>query len=105
MNIYGICKAVRCKAYNKEVVYMFGYGTFNLFNDNINIVCPVCEKIIVINRCGFLNCKYSCVGKMVENSKVKVVESSNRNIKKDIIDYFEIKNKIWIELKITVDRL
>jgi hypothetical protein len=45
------------------------------------------------------------VGKLIENDKIKIVESSNRNIKKDIIDYFEIKNKIWIELKITVDRL
>lgn len=105
MNFFGICKATRCKAYNKEVVYMFGYGTFNLINDRINIVCPVCRKIFVINRCGFLDCKYSYVGKKVENDKVKIVEYSNKNIKKDIFDFFEIRNNLCIELKITVDRL
>jgi hypothetical protein len=58
MNFFGICKDKRCIAYNKEIVYRFGYGTFNLFNDNGNIVCPACSKIISINSCGFLYCKY-----------------------------------------------
>ena len=47
------------------------------------------------------------VGKLIENDKIKIVEPSNKTIKKDSIDYFEIRknNSKWIELTITFDRL
>lgn len=110
MNLFGVCKNKKCTAYKKEVIYQFGYGTFDLNDDNENIVCPVCECFLPIDTCAFLYCKYTYIGKKFENDKIEKVEYSNKNPKKDAVDYFdkgknnENKSK-WLELKITASKL
>lgn len=112
MNLHGICRNKKCLAFGKEVIYMFGYGTFDLFNneDTAKIVCPSCECLFPVETCSFLFCKYSYFGKKIENDNIEKVEYSNVNSKKDAVDYFykggnKENNSIWIQLKITASRL
>ena len=110
MNLFGVCKNKKCAAYNKEVIYQFGYGTFDLINDFEKIVCPSCECLLPVDTCAFLYCKYNYKGKKFENDKIEKVEYSNKNTKKDAVEYFdrgnnnENKSK-WLELKITASKL
>ena len=110
INLFGICKNKKCLAYRKEVIHRFGFGSFNLNDENDDVVCPVCECLLPIDTCGFLNCKYSYIGKKFENDKIEKVEYSNVNYKTDEIDYFlkgknnENKSK-WIELKIIASKI
>ena len=110
MNLLGICKNKKCVAYKQEVIYQFGYGTFDLINDIENIVCPSCECLFPIDTCAFLYCKYNYIGKKFENNKIERVEYFNKNTKKDAVEYFdkgknnENKSK-WLELKITASKL
>lgn len=112
MNLHGICKNKKCLAFGKEVIYMFGYGTFDLFNsdDTSKIECPSCECFFPVETCSFLFCKYSYIGKKIENDKIEKVEYSNVNSKKDAVDYFykggnKENTSTWIQLKITASRL
>ena len=112
MNLFGICKNKKCLAYNKEVIHMFGYGTFDAINgDKENIICPSCEfPLISIDTCGFWKCKYFYKGKKFENNKLEEVNYSNINNSQDSIDYFNKGNdnenkSLWVELKITADKL
>ena len=45
MNLMGICENKNCLAYKKQIVHMFGFGSFDLINDMKNKppVCPSCE--------------------------------------------------------------
>ena len=111
MNLFGVCKNKKCAAYKKEVIYQFGYGTFDLFKENEEIVCPSCENLLpIIDTCAFLYCKYTYCGTKFENGKIEKVEYSNKNTKKDAVEYFdkgkdnENKSK-WVELKITASKL
>ena len=110
MNLFGVCKNKKCAAFKKEVIYQFGYGTFDLINDYEKAVCPSCECLLPIDTCAFLYCKYSYFGKKFENDKIEKVEYSNMNTKNDAVDYFdkgennENKSK-WLELKITASKL
>ena len=110
MNLFGVCKNKKCAAYKKEVIYQFGYGTFDMFKDSEEIVCPSCECLLPIDTCAFLYCKYSYSGRKFENEQIEKVEYSNKNTKKDAVDYFdkgknnENKSK-WLELKITASKL
>ena len=60
LNIFGICQNSKCKAYNKEVVYRTNLTEkgliFNINDNLINIICPICEKIIKPKTCGFYKC-------------------------------------------------
>lgn len=112
MNLFGICKNKKCLAYDKEVIHMFGYGTFDVINgDKENIICPSCEfPLISIDTCGFWKCKYFYKGTKFENKKLKEVNYSNINNSQDSIDYFNKGNdnenkSLWVELKITADKL
>ena len=112
MNLFGICKNKNCLAYNKEVIHMFGYGTFDVINgDKENIICPSCEfPLISIDTCGFWKCKYFYKGKKFEGNKLEEVNYSNINNSQDSIDYFNKGNdnenkSLWVELKITANKL
>ena len=110
MNLFGFCRNKKCLAYHKEVIHMFGYGTYDINKENEDIICPSCEFLLPIDTCGFLYCNYSYTGKKIENNKIESVEYHNTNKKKDAVDYFfkgennENKSK-WIELKITASPL
>jgi ubiquitin len=113
MNLLGICENKNCMAFKKEVIYKFGFGTFDLINDMKNNPpeCPACEfRLREVTTCAFWQCKYSYVGTKVENKQLKDVNYSNSNSKKDEVDYFDPgengENKsVWVELKITANKI
>ena len=89
---------------------MFGFGTLDIFDDNEDIVCPICESLLPVNTCGFLYCKYSYIGKKYEDGKIEEVEYNNENKKDNYLEYFDKGSNNenmskWIELKITANEL
>ena len=81
-----------------------------MYDDNEDIVCPICAFHIIVNTCGFLYCKYSFIGKKYEDGKIKEVEYHNENKKDNYLDYFDKGSNNeniskWIELKITANKL
>jgi len=113
MNLLGICENKNCIAFKREVIYKFGFGTFDLINDMKNNPpeCPACEfRLREVSTCAFWQCKYSYVGVKYENKQLKDVNYSNSNSKKDEVDYFDPgengeNNSVWLELKITANKI
>ena len=113
MNLLGICENKNCIAFKREVIYKFGFGTFDLINDMKNNPpeCPACElRLREVTTCAFWQCKYSYVGVKYENKQLKDVNYSNSNSKKDEVDYFDPgengeNNSVWLELKITANKI
>ena len=113
MNLMGICENKNCLAYKKQVVHMFGFGSFDLINDMKNKppICPSCEfPLRQVDTCAFWKCKYSYEGVKYENKQLKNVNYSNSNNKEDAVDYFDPGDKgenysTWVELKITASKL
>ena len=113
MNLLGICENKNCAAFKKEVIYKFGFGTFDLINDMKNNPpeCPACEfRLRDVTTCAFWECKYSYVGVKYENKQLKDVNYSNSNSKKNEVDYFDPgengeNNSVWLELKITANKI
>ena len=105
INLFGFCQNKNCQAYKKEVCSYFGFGTFNLIEDltsksNKCPKCPLCEyKLLELETCKFMNCKYEYKGKKLENNKEVDVEFNKGKTKEN--DYILLGNKNkWIELKI-----
>ncbi len=76
MNLMGICENKNCLAYKKQIVHMFGFGSFDLINDMKNKppVCPSCEfPLRQVDTCAFWQYKYSYEGVKYENEKLKNV--------------------------------
>ena len=113
MNLFGICENKNCMAFKKEVIYKFGFGTFDIKNDMKNNPpeCPACEfRLREVSTCAFWQCKYSYVGVKYENKELKDVNYSNSNSKEDQVDYFDPgengeNNSVWVELKITANKI
>ena len=113
MNLFGICENKNCMVYKKEVIHMFGFGTFDLINDmKYNPpVCPSCEfPLREVITCAFWKCKYSYVGVKYDNKQLKDVNYSNSNSKEDVVDYFDPgkegeNNSVWLELKIKAEKI
>lgn len=117
INLFGICHNEKCLANEKEVCSPFGFGTFDLIEDltyksNKCPKCPLCEhKILELETCGFMNCKYEYKWVKWENSEFKKV-NFNKTTKGGYkaLDYIlpgnngENKSK-WIELKISATSL
>ncbi len=70
LNIYGICKNKRCKAYNKNVIVKLRQCRFDLIEEAENLECPMCEGLVIPKTAGFFMCKYQFEGKKIEGEKV-----------------------------------
>lgn len=69
LNIYGICKNKKCKAFKQIVIVPLKQCTLD-FGDNIldlDLPCPECEINVKPITCGFYLCKYRIYGKRIEN--------------------------------------
>ena len=107
----GICENKNCLAYKKQIVHMYGFGSFDLINDMKNKppVCPSCEfPLRQVDTCAFWQCKYSYEGVKYENEQLKNVNYSNINDKDNTVDYFDPGDKgennvTWLKLKITAE--
>jgi len=54
INIEGICENKECKAGGKMVIYMHGFGMFDLINSEAK--CPICKHPIKPIKPGFTSC-------------------------------------------------
>ena len=112
LNIFGICLNDKCKAHNKEVVYIPKNDNFKNYehefnlNDNIEYIkCPECYKIIKVKTCGFWKCEYQFKGKKIENGELIYYDSNPKETKDDNFEYFDPSDNgkvIWTELIIYV---
>ena len=55
LNILGICKNKKCKAFKKNISCSLGIGVFDLIKDLQRIRCVMCNNIFKAENFGFLN--------------------------------------------------
>ena len=110
LNIFGICNSnPKCEAYKKEVVYMTHLPDkgliFNVNEEISNIRCPMCNKIINLETCGFYECEYQFIGKKIDKGEIEFFDSKTRETKNNKFEYFDPLNNgkvTWLELNIYV---
>ena len=89
INVYGICKGKKCKAYNKEVICpLKNKKIFNLLEEKDDLECPICGNLIVPKTLGFFCCEYRIKGKKLENDYNRPFELRDKASNKDNIRYF-----------------
>ena len=89
INVYGICKGKKCKAYNKEVICpLKNIKIFNLLDEKENLECPICGSLIIPKTLGFFSCEYRIKGKKCENDTITPFELRDKASNKDSIRYF-----------------
>ena len=57
ISIEGVCTNTHCSAYNKRVLYRFGFGEWDLLKNKA--YCPICKKQIVPETPYFSSCVYN----------------------------------------------
>ena len=107
LNLFGKCKNVKCKAYNKEVVYKVGITNkkFNLQENIVEIKCPICNSIVVPNTCGFWKCEYQFEGDKIEGGILKHIDTKSKETIGNNFEYynpFENPSALWTNLNIYV---
>ena len=107
LNLFGLCKNSKCKAFDKEVIHKVGiiHKKYNLQENILNIKCPICKGIVVPKTCGFWDCEYQFEGNKIEEGKVKHVDTRCRETKGDNFEYynpFENGSALWTDLNIYV---
>lgn len=89
INIYGICKSKKCKAYNKEVIApLKKRKEFDLIKERDNLECPECEGIISPKTVGFHLCEYKIKETKYENGEVIPFEFNAKADNKDSVQYY-----------------
>ena len=89
INVYGICKGKKCKAYNKEVICpLKSKKIFNLLEEKDDLECPICGGLIIPKTLGFFCCEYRIKGKKLENDYNRPFELRDKASNKDSIRYF-----------------
>ena len=113
LNIFGNCENKKCIAYNQEVVYRTNYFNevpvdgyvFNMNQEQQNIRCPICYKIIEPKTCGFWKCEYQFIGKKKVDGEIEKYESKPKETQGENFEYFDAIDNgetIWYELSIRV---
>ena len=89
INIFGICKVKKCKAYKQEVIYpLINKKRFNLIDEKEDLECPECGGNIIPKTAGFYLCNYKITGKKYENKEVEDFEFEGQATKADCIQYY-----------------
>jgi hypothetical protein len=106
INLIGICKGPKCKAYNKVVICpLEKKKNFDLIEEKDYMVCPKCKCLIIPKTIGFYSCEYKIKGKKYENDNIKSFELEDKASDKNSIKYFDPEksgNAIFIQLIIEV---
>ena len=90
INIFGICKFKKCKAYKKEVVVRIKKKKLDLIKERDDLLCPECEAIIIPKTVGFYLCKFVIYGKKVENRQEEDFRNEEDEANnKDSLKYFD----------------
>ena len=108
INVIGICKGIKCKAYNEAVIFpLEEKSNFNLIEEKDDLVCPSCKNLMVPKTLGFYLCKYKIKGKKYENNNIIPFELEGKANNKNSIKYFdpeESGNTMFIELIVEVTK-
>ena len=89
INIYGICKFKKCKAYNKEVIApLRKRKEFDLIEEKDILECPECQAIIYPKTVGFHLCEYKIKGTKFENGEGIPFEFNAKADNKDSVQYY-----------------
>jgi len=89
INVFGICKGKKCKAYKEEVICpLENKKIFNLLEEKDDLECPICGSLIVPKTLGFFSCEYRIKGKKLENDYNRPFELIDKASNKDSIRYF-----------------
>ena len=107
LNLFGLCKNSKCKAFDKEVVYRVGiiHKKYNLQENILKIKCPMCDGLVVPKTCGFWKCEYQFEGDKIESGQLKHVDTGCKETKGDNFEYFnpyENGDALWTNLNIYV---
>jgi hypothetical protein len=114
LNIFGICEYPECKAHKKEVIFRTLKDrnslpeeglVFDMFENRVNIRCPICNRIFDPKTCGFYKCEYQFIGIKKENGDEVRYDSKTRETKGNELEYYEPNGKketVWFKLKIYV---
>ena len=110
LNLEGKCLNEECVAYKKTVIINKKFGRFDLIQQESEILCKMCNKIIEAKTCGFCGCSYCFSGKKFENGKcVNVGEFGNWiEVKKKCYERFDPKSTEfadWVSLTIYTEEL
>ena len=72
INIIGICKCKKCKAFNQKIaIPLEGKLILNMKEDDESLLCPLCEKVVTVLTVGFNRCKYLIRGSVIEEEGSK----------------------------------
>jgi len=108
INVIGICKGRKCKAYNEAVIFpLKEKSNFNLIEEKDDLVCPRCGNLMVPKTLGFYLCEYKIKGKKCENDKIIPFDLEDKANNKDSIKYFDPEksgNTILIKLIVEVTK-
>ena len=107
LNLFGLCKNSKCKAFNEEVIHIVGIPNekYNLQENVLNIKCPMCDGLVVPKTCGFWKCEYQFEGDKIEDGKLKHIDTKCKETKDDNFEYFnpyDNGNALWTSLNIYV---
>jgi len=106
LNLEGLCTNALCEANGKMVIVKMGSGIFDLIEDQHLSKCPLCEKYVNPETCGFTNCTYSFTGtkKDKPSSPPENVSSPSETLVGNIYHRYcplNEEDKVqWIRLKI-----
>jgi DNA-directed RNA polymerase subunit RPC12/RpoP len=89
INIYGICKGKKCKAYKKEVIVpLKKIKKFDLMKKKDDLECPECGGIIIPKTLGFHLCEYKIEGTKIVDKKGEDFEIKGKAENANSIQYF-----------------
>ena len=88
INIFGICKFKKCKAYNKEVIAPLKKRKFDLIKEKDILECPECEGLISPKTIGFHLCKYKIKGTKFEDGKGIPFEFNGKADNNNSVQYY-----------------
>ena len=90
LNIFGVCKNSKCKAFKKEIIYKVGINTkFDFNTQKREIVCPICNKNFSPKTLGFWKSEYQIKGEKLKNGEYSEVDINGRETKDDDFEYFD----------------
>lgn len=108
INVYGICKVKKCKAYKKEVICpLRKKEKFDLIKEKEELECPECGGNITQKTLGFFLCEYKIYGKKYYDDKIESFKFKGKAENKNSIQYYNPDKNgetILIELIIEITK-
>jgi hypothetical protein len=108
INILGNCTNENCEAFKEQVIFMYGFGLFDLVHDLEKVECPMCKEYFEPETVGYTNCNYYWSGIKMENRKPKKYPPSEKIRVENCFRYFlpDENGKVkWKQLKLMAEEI